>query len=81
MAANPDMASAVMVLQLAVDPFGLTAGRVAFGFMRRKRDLLAAPGIVVNQRDMIQAAGFVTDDRAAIGGVGQIMEVGDPPRT
>jgi len=36
MAANPDMASAVIVLQLAVDPFGLTTGLIAFGFMGRK---------------------------------------------
>ena len=81
MAANPDMASAVIVLQLAVDPFGLTTGLIAFGFMRRKGNLLAAPGIVVNQRNVIQTSGFVTDNRTAIGRIGQVVELGDLLRT
>jgi len=45
MPADSHLASTVLVLQRAIDPFRLTADLVTFGFMRQKRDLLAAPGL------------------------------------
>jgi hypothetical protein len=45
-----NVATTVVVLQQAVDPFRLAARLVALGFMRCKFDLLAPPGNLVDQR-------------------------------
>lgn len=46
-AAHPHLASTVVVLQQTVDPLGLAARLIAFGFVGRKLALLPPPGIVV----------------------------------
>lgn len=77
-ATHPHMAPTVVILQQAVDTLRLAARLVAIGFVRRKFDLLSPSGVVVDQRHMPLLAGHITDDPTAIGGVGQVIEVGDP---
>ena len=59
-------------------PLRLATRLVAFGFMRGTFALLPPPGMVVDQRHLSRLAGHRTDDLAAIGGVSQIVKVGDP---
>ena len=77
-AAHPDVPSAVLFVQMAVDALDGRAFVVAPGFRRGELDLLAPARVVVDERHVPQPRRHLADLLGVVGGVGQIIEVDDP---
>ena len=76
-AAHPDVPSAVLVVQVAVDPLDGRALVVAPRLCRGEFDLFSPARIVVNDGHVPQPCGHLADLFGVVSGVGQVIEVGD----
>jgi len=80
-AANTHMPSAVVAVQMRVDPFSAVSLAIPNRFRGRELAFFTATGVVVNQGDVAESFGHEANFHSIIRGIGQIVEIGDTPGT
>lgn len=78
MATDADETTTEFIFEPRIRSFHRRAFFEPLGFMRGELDLLAPARIVVDERDVPVLGTLGTDDRSVVGGIHEIIEVGDP---